>query len=174
MKLIDCEEPRHAAAILDILNEAIVNSTAIYDYAPRPAASMPAWFAAKRAGDYPVLGVESDRGELLGFASYGRFRPHAAYKYSVEHSVYVHHEHRGRGIGARLLAALIERARAQDLHLLVGGLDAANAASIALHVKLGFTHAGTIAQAGYKFGRWLDLAFYQRVLDTPRQPSAVP
>ena len=170
MRLVDCEPTRHAAALLGILNEAIVNSTAIYDYLPRPAASMPEWFAAKRAAAYPVLGMESPDGTLLGFASYGRFRPHAAYKYSVEHSVYVHHEHRGRGIGARLLAALIERARAQDLHLLVGGLDAANAASIALHRKLGFAHAGTITQAGFKFGRWLDLAFYQLHLDSPRHP----
>jgi L-amino acid N-acyltransferase YncA len=170
MKLVDCTQTRHATAILDILNEAIVNSTAIYDYAPRPAASMPAWFATRRAGGFPVLGIEADDGELLGFASYGSFRGWAAYKYTVEHSVYVHAAHRGRGIGGRLLAALIERARAQDLHLLVGGLDAANAASIALHRKLGFTHAGTIAQAGYKFGRWLDLAFYQLRLETPHQP----
>ena len=131
---------------------------------------MPGWFAAKRAGGFPVLGVESDGGELLGFASYGSFRGWAAYKYTVEHSVYVHHEYRGGGIGRLLLAALVERARAQDLHLLVGGLDAANAASIALHRKLGFTAAGTIAQAGFKFGRWLDLAFYQLRLDTPQGP----
>jgi phosphinothricin acetyltransferase len=170
MKLIDCSETQHAAAILEILNEAIVNSTAVYDYAPRPAESMTTWFAVKRTGGFPVLGLAADDGELLGFASYGRFRGWAAYKYTVEHSVYVHHGHRGRGIGSRLLVALIERARTQDLHLLVGGLDAANAASIALHRKLGFTHAGTIAQAGFKFGRWLDLAFYQLRLDTPQQP----
>lgn len=170
MKPIDCTEARHATAILDILNEAIVNSTAVYDYAPRPAASMAAWFAAKRAGAFPVLGVEADDGRLLGFATYGTFRGWAAYKYSVEHSVYVHAAHRGQGLGERLLAALIERARAQQLHVLVGGLDADNAASIALHRKLGFTHAGTIAQAGYKFGRWLDLAFYQLTLATPAAP----
>jgi len=170
MRLVDCDEARHAAPILAILNEAIVNSTAIYDYAPRPESSMAGWFAAKRAGGFPVLGMESDRGELLGFASYGSFRGWAAYKYTVEHSVYVHHEHRGQGIGRLLLAALIERARAQDLHLLVGGLDAVNEASIALHLRMGFTPAGTIAQAGYKFGRWLDLAFFQLRLDTPHSP----
>ena len=170
MNLIDCTEARHAVPILDILNEAIVNSTAVYDYAPRPASSMPAWFAAKRAGGFPVLGVEADDGTLLGFATYGTFRGWAAYKYTVEHSVYVHAAHRGRGLGETLLAALVERARAQDLHVLVGGLDASNAASIALHRKLGFTHAGTIAQAGFKFGRWLDLAFYQLRLETPQSP----
>jgi phosphinothricin acetyltransferase len=171
MTLIDCDESRHAGAILEILNEAIVNSTSIYDYAPRPASAMPGWFAVKRAGGFPVLGIEDDAGRLLGFASYGSFRGFAAYKYTVEHSVYVHPDHRRRGIGQRLLAALIERARAQELHLLVGGLDAANAASIALHEKAGFTHAGTISEVAYKFGRWLDLAFYQLRLQTPRQPQ---
>lgn len=170
MKLVDCDEARHAAAILAILNDAIVSSTALYDYQPRPASSMAAWFAAKRAGGFPVLGMESGSGELLGFASYGHFRAHAAYKYTVEHSVYVHREHRRRGIGDGLLAALIARARAQQLHVLVGGLDAANVASIALHERHGFHHAGTIREAGFKFGRWLDLAFYMLRLDTPQQP----
>lgn len=170
MKLIDCDESRHAGAILAILNDAIVNTTAIYDYAPRPASSMPAWFAAKRAGGFPVLGIEDDAGRLLGFASYGSFRGFAAYKYTVEHSVYVHPDHRRRGVARRLLGALIERATAQDLHLLVGALDAANTASIALHEAFGFRHSGTIAEAAYKFGRWLDLAFYQLRLPTPRDP----
>jgi len=171
MMLIDCDESRHAGAILAILNDAIVNTTALYDYAPRPAASMVGWFAAKRAGGFPVLGIEDGQGTLLGFASYGTFRSFAAYKYTVEHSVYVHPEHRRRGIARQLLSALIDRARAQDLHLLVGALDAANTASIALHEGFGFTHAGTLPQAAYKFGRWLDLAFYQLRLETPRDPQ---
>jgi phosphinothricin acetyltransferase len=171
MKLITCTHALHASAILDILNEAIVHSTAIYDYAPRPLSSMQGWFSAKQAGGYPVIGMESEAGELLGYATYGSFRGWAAYKYTAEHSVYVHHAHRGQGIGARLLRALIERARVQELHVLVGGLDAANLASIALHRKLGFVHAGTVTQAGFKFGRWLDLAFYQLTLDTPASPA---
>ena len=170
VNLIDCSAARHGAAILAILNDAILNSTAIYDYAPRAPESMPPWFAAKVQGGFPVIGLESDAGELVGFGSYGVFRAWAAYKYSVEHSLYVHPAHRGRGHGERLLRSLIDRARAQQLHLMVGGLDAGNAASIALHRKLGFTHAGTIAQAGFKFGRWLDLAFYQLTLETPFVP----
>jgi len=170
MTPIDCEEGRHADAILDILNDAILHTTALYDYVPRPREAMVDWFAAKRAGGFPVLGIDDAAGQLLGFATYGRFRHFAAYKYTVEHSVYVHQNHRGRGIGRCLMAALIDRARAQDLHVLVGALDAANAPSIALHTALGFRHAGTIAQAGYKFGRWLDLAFYELRLDTPEHP----
>jgi L-amino acid N-acyltransferase YncA len=169
-RLVDCTQVRHAAAILDILNEAIVNSTALYDYRPRPLSAMDAWFDAKAKGGFPVIGCEGDDGQLLGFASYGSFRAWPAYKYTVEHSVYVHRDHRGRGVGRQLLEALIERARQQDLHVMVGGIDAENAASIALHEVLGFVHTGTIRQAGFKFGRWLDLAFYQLILQTPCAP----
>ena len=170
MHLIDCSPDAHSPAILAILNEAIVSSTALYDYRPRTIDSMAGWFAAKSAGDFPVVGVVDDADRLLGFASYGTFRAWPAYKYTVEHSVYVHHAHRGLGIGERLLAALIARARAQDMHVMIGGIDIENAGSIALHRKLGFEHVGTIRQAGFKFGRWLDLGFFQRTLDTPRQP----
>lgn len=170
MRLVACTYDAHAAPILDILNEAIVNSTALYDYAPRAPESMIAWFKSKSAGRFPVIGAVDDAGALLGFASYGSFRAWPAYKYTVEHSVYVQRDHRGRGIGVALLRALVEAARAQHYHALVGGIDAANAHSIALHEKLGFTHAGTVRQAGFKFGRWLDLAFYQLILDTPAAP----
>jgi phosphinothricin acetyltransferase len=170
MQLITCSHALHAAPILAILNEAIANSTALYDYRPRTLDSMRTWFQAKEAGGFPVIGLVDEDGTLLGFASYGTFRAFPAYKYTVEHSVYVHHAHRGRGLGRQLLRALIEHARAQGLHVLVGGIDAANQGSIALHTRLGFTHCGTVRQAGFKFGRWLDLAFYQLVLDTPAQP----
>jgi phosphinothricin acetyltransferase len=170
MRLINCTFERHAAPILAILNEAIVSSTVLYDYQPRPPESMIGWFKTKEAGNFPVIGLESDAGELLGFASYGTFRTYPAFKYSVEHSVYVHHAHRGHGYGPMLLKTLIEEARRQGYHLLIGGIDTANEGSIALHTRLGFVHSGTITQAGFKFGRWLDLAFYQLTLETPLQP----
>jgi phosphinothricin acetyltransferase len=106
----------------------------------------------------------------MGFASFGTFRAWPAYKYSVEHSVYVDARFRGRGVGRRLLEELIAAARARDFHVLIGGIDAANTVSIALHERLGFTHCGTIRQVGFKFGRWLDLTFYQLILATPLQP----
>lgn len=170
MKLIDCTETRHALAILDIFNEAIVTSTALYDYKPRAPESMVGWFATKQANGFPVIGLEDEAGTLLGFASYGTFRAWPAYKYSVEHSIYVHKDHRGKGLGRTLLTAIVEAAQARQVHTLIGGIDATNAGSIALHESLGFSHAGTIRQAGFKFGRWLDLAFYQRILDTPAEP----
>jgi len=170
MNFVPCTLERHAPAILAIFNDAILNSTALYDYEPRKPESMAGWFKAKETGVFPVIGVEGDNGELRGFASYGTFRAWPAYKYSVEHSVYVKTEFRGNGLGRALMKKLIEAARAQERHVMVGGIDVENAVSIALHRKLGFEHAGTIKQAGYKFGRWLDLAFYQLILETPSAP----
>lgn len=168
-RLISCG-PAHADAILAILNDAIVNSTALYDYQPRTAAMMSAWFSAKEQGNYPVIGAVSADGLLLGFASYGPFRAWPAYKYSVEHSVYVDARFRGQGLGRLLLRAVIAAAQEQDYHMLIGGIDAANSASIALHRSLGFTPCASIKHAGFKFGRWLDLEFHQLILPTPREP----
>jgi phosphinothricin acetyltransferase len=170
MHLIECTYEKHAEAILAILNEAIVNSTALYDYKPRSPESMIKWFEGKAAGAYPVLGIVSDEGELLGFGSYGTFRAFPAYKYTVELSVYVHAAHRGQGLGKILLQELITCATAQDYHVMVAAIDKQNETSIALHEKLGFTYSGTIAQAGFKFDRWLDLVFYQLILKTPANP----
>jgi phosphinothricin acetyltransferase len=168
--LVQCTHARHAQAILDIFNEAIETSTALYDYAPRPLAGMQAWFAAKDKGGFPVIGLEDAAGTLVAMGSFGSFRAWPAYKYSVEHSVYVHKDHRGQGLGLKVMQALIAAARERQLHAMVGGIDAGNAVSIALHERLGFRHVGTLPQVGFKFGRWLDLAFYQLLLDTPLAP----
>lgn len=170
MQFVQCTFDDHASQILDIFNDAIINSTALYDYKPRPPESMIGWFKTKEINQFPVIGATDEAGTLLGFASYGTFRAWPAYKYSVEHSVYVHQDHRGSGIGKSLLLQLIETAKAQEYHLMIGGIDTNNLASIALHERLGFTHAGTIKQAGFKFGNWLDLGFYQLILETPASP----
>jgi phosphinothricin acetyltransferase len=170
VKLITCDPARHSAPILGIFNEAIANSTALYDYKPRTADSMVGWFEAKHQGRYPVIGIEDPAGTLVGFGSYGAFRAWPAYKYTVEHSIYVDTRFRGQGHGRTLLEALVKAATGQDYHVMVGGIDASNAVSIRLHESLGFSHCGTVKQAGFKFGRWLDLAFYQRILATPAAP----
>lgn len=172
-ELRPCAEER-AAEILAIFNEAIVNSTALYDYRPRTPADMEAWFATKRRGGFPVIGAfDAVKGadELVGFASFGAFRAFPAYKYTVEHSVYVRADQRGRGIGRLLLAAVIEAARRDQRHTLIGVIDAQNAASIRLHQSFGFTSAGRLKEAGFKFGRWLDVDFYQLLLSTPADPQ---
>ncbi|MEN9903658.1 MAG: hypothetical protein RLZZ555_223 [Pseudomonadota bacterium] len=168
--LVACSFERHADAILAIFNDAILNSTALYDYQPRTMPNMVTWFEAKRNGDFPVIGLEDSQGKLLAFGSYGTFRAFPAYKYSVEHSVYVHPDHRGQGLGRIILQELIAAARRNDLHALIGAIDASNAGSIALHERMGFRHVGTLPQVGFKFGRWLDLAFYQLLLETPADP----
>lgn len=171
MNLIICIFDRHASAILAIFNDAIANSTALYEYQPRTMDTMRAWFDTKAKGNFPVLGLEDEGGTLMGFASYGTFRAYPGFKYSVEHSVYVDSRFRGRGVGRRLLSEIIEAAKSQQYHMMIGGIDAENAASIALHRSLGFTHCASIKQAGFKFGRWLDLEFYQLLLPTPAAPA---
>jgi L-amino acid N-acyltransferase YncA len=169
MRIISCGRS-HSGAILEILNEAIENSTAVYDYQGRTPAMMDAWFDAKEKAGHPVLGVIDAAHQLLGFGSYGPFRVWPAYKYTVEHSVYVEQSHRGQGIGKLLLAELIATATRQEMHTLIGGIDAHNAASIALHRRLGFQQCAHIRPAGFKFNRWLDLQFYQLLLNTPAYP----
>ena len=170
MKIVACQRERHADAILAIFNEAIVNTTALYDYQPRTSAMMEAWFETKVKNNYPVIGAENEAGELMGFATYGTFRAFPAYKYTVEHSVYVDARFRRQGVGRRLLAEIIAGAEAQEYHCMVGVIDSANEGSIKLHEELGFKRCGDIAQAGFKFGRWLDLVFYQRILAGPAKP----
>ncbi|WMD19711.1 N-acetyltransferase family protein [Achromobacter seleniivolatilans] len=167
---VSCTFERHASQILHIYNDTIANTTSLYEYEPRTMQTMELWFATKREKNFPVIGVESDDGALVGFGSYGAFRPYPAKKYSVEHSVYVHPEHRGRGVGKMVLQSLVQAARGNDLHVMIGAIDTANVGSISLHERLGFKKVGTIEQVGFKFGRWLDMDFYQMLLDTPRHP----
>ncbi len=167
---VPCTLQAHGAQVLAIFNEAIANSTAIYEYRPRTERMIAEWFDDKIRDGRPIIGLVDGAGALAGFGTFGTFRARPAYKYTVEHSVYVRADRRGRGVGTRLLAGLIAAARSGDVHVMVGGIDAANEASIALHRRFGFEHAGTIREAAFKFGRWLDLAFYQLTLETPRRP----
>lgn len=167
--VIACVE-RHLEAIRAIYNDAILGTTALYEYHPRSTEVVAAWWAAKRSAELPVLGIEADDGRLAGFATWGPFRPFPAFKYTVEHSVYVAPDQRGRGIGRCLLDALVAEAIARQVHVMVGGIDAGNVVSKTLHQRAGFIHAGTVRQAGFKFGRWLDLEFWQRTLPGPPSP----
>lgn len=171
MQIKPCTYENAAEGVLELLNAAILNTTARYEYLPWTLSSLEAWFQDKADGNYPVLGAFSSHSDLLGFASYGPFRTLPANRYSLEHSVYVNHKYQGQGIAQALMQQLIEEAQQQGYHVLIGAIDAQNQASIALHQKLGFQHAGTLSQVGYKFDRWLDLALYQLLLDSPHQPA---
>jgi L-amino acid N-acyltransferase YncA len=169
MKDIHCGR-HHASQILAIFNEAIANSTALWDYEPRTMSSMDAWFDAKERGGYPVVGVVDDDDRLLAFGSYGSFRAWPAYKYTVEHSLYVEKGSRRQGLGRHVLTRLVAEAQVQAYRTLIGGIECGNTASVELHKSLGFEMAGEIRDAGFKFGKWMNLAFYQLLLSGPANP----
>jgi len=156
--------------VLDIYNDAIINMNAVYDYKPHTLDMRKKWLDEKLKNNIPVLVAETDE-QISGFASYGPFRAWAAYKYSVEHSVYVHKHFRRQGIAKKLLQSLIEEVRQKQIHTLIAGIDASNNISIQLHRQFGFENAGCIKQAGYKFGKWLDLLFMQLILENDVQPT---
>lgn len=170
MKIIYCNR-EYAGQILNIFNDAIINSTALYDYNPRTIDDMNNWFKNKEKNNFPVIGLIDEEDYLLGFGSYGVFRAWPAYKYTVEHSLYIQKNQRGKGLGKILLAEIIKNAISQDYHCLVAGIDSTNRASIGLHQSLGFESCGTIKHAGYKFSEWLNLEFYQMILPTPDYPT---
>lgn len=155
--------PADLPAMLAIYNEVIANTTAIYSYEPRTAEAHTAWFEAKRAESWPVLVAEVD-GTLSGFGSYGPFRPWPAYLHSVENSIYVAADKRGHGIGSALLPAIVDHAARRGFHTMIAGIDAANEGSLHLHAKFGFKKVAQFHEVGWKFNRWLDLVFLQRML----------
>ncbi|HEU6438291.1 MAG TPA: GNAT family N-acetyltransferase [Nitratidesulfovibrio sp.] len=160
--------------IVVIYNDAVRTTTAIWNESVTDAAGRAVWMADRTAAGYPVLvAVEegADGGSMvLGYATFGDWRAWDGYRHTVEHSVYVHKDSRGRGIGGALLHALIGRARDMGKHVMVAGVEAGNTASIALHRKFGFSEVGMLREVGCKFGRWLDLAFLQLTLDTRATP----
>jgi len=156
-------------AILPIYNDAVLNTTAVFDYRAQTLEMRREWFRAKQSAKLPVL-VAVDDERVLGFASYGPFRAWPAYKYSVELSVYVDKDARGRGIGTTLVRAVVDEARMGDLHVVIAGITADNEISLRLHERLGFREVAHIPQVGYKFGKWLDLKLLQLTLEGPARP----
>jgi phosphinothricin acetyltransferase len=150
-------------SILEIVNHAITHTTANYNYEIQSLAVQTKWFEDKTAKDFPIIVAISDH-KVVGFGSYGTFREKIGYQFTVEHSVYVHDNFIGKGIGKLLLAALIQLAKDQNLHVMLGAIDAENEFSIAFHKKFGFEIVGNIRQVAFKFDRWLDLVLVQLIL----------
>ena len=162
MNVRDAVEP-DVPALLAIYNEVIATSTAIYIDQPTTLEERLAWWRGRVAAGYPVL-VSGDESGITGFASFADFRPRPGYRFTVEHSVYVRADQRGRGIGNALMTALIERAVSMRKHVMVAGVDAENEGSLRFHERLGFERVAHFKEVGFKFGRWLDLVFLERGL----------
>lgn len=159
------------AAIAAIYNHAVINTAAIWNDQTVDADNRIAWFEARALLGYPVI-VSEENGVVTGYASFGDWRAFDGFRHTVEHSVYVHPEHQGKGLGLALMERLIEEAKRIGKHVMVAGIEAQNQGSIHLHQKLGFTITGQMPQVGTKFGRWLDLTFMQLQLDNRSDPDA--
>ncbi|NRH44174.1 GNAT family N-acetyltransferase [Pseudomonas sp. MS15a(2019)] len=157
--------PADLPAVLHIYNDAVSNTTAIWNETPVDLTNRQAWFDLRATQGYPILVAENADGAVVGYASFGDWRPFEGFRHTVEHSVYIHPDQRGQGIGPRLMTVLIERARACDKHVMVAAIESGNQASIRLHERLGFITTGQMPQVGTKFGRWLDLTFMQLMLE---------
>lgn len=153
-------------AITAIFNEAVANSNAIWTEKQDTDAERLAWMQARQALGYPVL-VATEGQTVLGYGTFGDFRAFPGYRYSVEHSVYIHADHRGRGLGRIIMDELIAAATALGKHVMIAGIDGGNPASLRLHASMGFVEVARMPEVGRKFGRWLDLVFMQRMLDGP-------
>jgi L-amino acid N-acyltransferase len=150
--------------ILAIVNHAIANTTAIYDVDERSPTQQRDWFTDKTSKNEPVI-IAEFQDKVVGFGAYGIFKPKVGYRFSVEHSVYVHHEQTGQGIGKQLLSRLIEIAKSQRIHTMVGYIDSENTGSIAFHKQFGFVEIGVLKEIGFKFGRRLNVSLMQLMLD---------
>ena len=149
--------PADLPRINEIYNHFVLHSTCTYQEDPETPAARRAWFDA-HGPEYPITVAEVD-GAVVGWGALTRFRERSAYRFSVENSVYVDHARHKSGIGTVLLADLVDRARALGYRVIVAGIDADQPASVALHAKFGFVHAGRLSNVGFKFGRWLDVIY---------------
>lgn len=153
--------------ILAIYNEAVLTTTATYDYETRPLEHRRAWLADRRQRGLPVLVAPDPSGEVLGWSALNPYHDRMGYRFTVENSVYVAAAHRGHGLGRALLAPLIDRAATLGLHAIIAAIDADNQASIRLHASFDFETVGHFKEVGFKFGRWLDVIYMERRLPKP-------
>lgn len=151
-------------AILEIINHNILHSTALYDYNIRTYEQQKNILEDKISKNFPVIVAELD-GNVVGFGMYSEFRFREAYKFTVEHSVYVNESFHGKGIGKLLLQELIALARKQNLHTMIAVIDSENQSSVEFHEKFGFETVGIIKESGFKFDRWLHSVFMQLILE---------
>ena len=153
-----------AEIIVAILNYYIANATALYDYELRTLEQQRAIFEEKLTKGFPVIVATVDE-RVIGFGYYSEFRFREAYKFTVEHSVYVAKNEHGKGIGKMILENLIDLAKKQKLHTMIAVIDSENQSSVAFHELFGFKTVGIIKESGFKFDRWLHSVIMQLILE---------
>ncbi|MBS1529802.1 MAG: N-acetyltransferase [Bacteroidetes bacterium] len=146
--------------ILEIYNHVIIHTTSVYSDHPHTFDMRLAWYRDRIGNGFPVFVAEDD-GTVTGFSSFGHFRVWPCYRYTVENSVYVHPDRRGKGLSKQLMQPLIQRAREMGMHAMIAGIDADNEVSYRLHQSFGFVEVAHFREVGFKFGRWLDLKFME-------------
>ena len=156
--------------LLEIYNDIIINTTAVWHEEPHTLAMRQEWFALKKEQGFPVF-TAVEQGRVIGFSTIGPFRPWFGYRYTVENSVYVTSNSRGKGVAKLLMPPLIDAAKELKLHAIVAGIEATNEASIALHEKFGFIEVAHFKEVGFKFDRWMDLKFLELIVALPSLPS---
>lgn len=164
--MIRVMEQKDLEKVNDILNDAILNTTANYNYEPETLEQRKEWFLLKQRQHDPLF-VYEENGEVLGFATYSQFRPYPAYQYAVEHSIYIDRPSSSKGLGSKILTHLIKYAEENHMKTMIACIDSENKGSIRFHEKHGFYYAGTIKNAGYKFNKWLDVVYYQLDINGP-------
>ena len=150
--------------ILAIINFNIINSSALYDYHPRSLEQQITIFDEKLKKGFPIIVATLDN-VVIGFGYYSEFRFRDAYRFTVEHSVYVANDYHSKGIGKLLMEKLIVLAKEQKLHTMVAVIDSENQSSVTFHEKFGFETVGLIKDSGYKFDRWLHSQIMQLMLE---------
>jgi len=150
--------------ILEIYNEAVLNTTATYDYEPRTLEQRVAWFEERRKLDFPVFVAENQDQRIVGWSALNPFHARPGYRFTAENSVYVAADQRGRGIGKLLMPPLITGACELGLHAIIAVIDANSEASIRLHAAFGFEKVGYFKEVGFKFNRWLDVIYMELLL----------
>jgi phosphinothricin acetyltransferase len=152
--------------VRDLYNALIPTTTIGWTESLQTLRQRRAWFRRQQRAGYPVLVAEDER-DVVGFAAYASFRGSGkweGYRYTVEHTIHVREDQWGRGVGRSLLTALMDRARAAGIHVMVGAIDGDNQASIRFHESLGFAVVARMPEVGYKFGRRLELVLMQRIV----------
>lgn len=153
-------QPSDAPAVREIINDSILHTSHNYDYHPKSLEEVESIFFEKIREGFPVL-VGEIHGEVLAYATYGKFRAKPGYSKTLEHSIYLNEKAQGKGLGSEMMRKLIEIAKEKGYHMMVAGMDSENLVSYRFHERLGFRETARMPEVSFKFGKWLTLVFMQ-------------